>query len=271
MLKSVDAKKYDTDYFESVLSHVDYTKKVTTSDFKSIHQTIALLVKHTSTDLVVDFGCGNGDLAFLLAMKYKCRVIGIDYSKNAIDIAKKNANSLVKSKSLPADRVTFMCATNENLPRLKNISAVYLADVIEHLYDEEIDYVINAFKKWNQKNLIIAIHTDNNNYLRIIRPFIDALSILTGKETWRNVQKRNQWERERHVNLTTQQKLINKMATYNFRVLVEKKPTITHEMIKSQLGNLGSNMGLVKVVTKITSLFSFLLPSFYIAFQLNES
>src|SRR3990167_9777879 len=215
ILKSVDSKRYDKDYFEDVLDTIDYSKPVSISGFKDIHKYLAQFVHHKQDDFIVDFGCGSGDLAFLLAAKYRSRILGIDYSSDAIDIANKNMRSLIKTGSLKSKRVSFLCATNSALPKLSNVKSIYLADVIEHLYDGEIDLIMKAFLSWKGKSpLHIIIHTDNNIFLKFLRPFIDFFALVTKKTTLEVIRIRNKWENERHINLTTPAQLTKKLKRY---------------------------------------------------------
>lgn len=266
-MKSVDVKKYDKEYFESKLTSVDYHKKVSPSDFKPLHRNIATLLKNKPTDFIIDYGCGNGDLSFLLALQYKSRVLGIDYSKDAIILANKNRRLLSKTKSLDLKHTSFISCPNNKLPSLSGVTLIYLADVIEHLYHGEIDIIIKKFLTWNDKNLKIVIHTDNNDYLQYIRPFIDTLSVIMRKTTIKQIKARNEWERERHVNLTTPRELTKKFKNYGFKVTKLKYSPITRQNIQSQLGSLRSVPFLVISIYKLGNLFSFLLPSFYIILQ----
>ncbi|KXK07438.1 MAG: Ubiquinone biosynthesis O-methyltransferase [Microgenomates bacterium OLB22] len=271
-MKTVDPTKYDSAYFTKVMRSVDYTKKVTIKDFKPIHHHIADLIRLTPDDLIVDYGCGNGDLAFLLAMKYGCHVVGIDYSKDAIDIANKYRAYLAKTKSLDLEKTEFYCYDITHTPKKfhRDVSAVYLADVIEHLYDSEIEVLMRLINKWSNKDIQLIIHTDNNAYLTYIRPLIDVLSILTGASSLSTIQQRNIWEKERHVNLTTPIELRKKMRELGFVQVKMTYSLVDKATIAAQIGGLARIPGITACLYLCANIFSFLLPSFYSVFRKNE-
>jgi len=68
-------------------------------------------------DHLLDYGCGKGRVAFLMAGIVGCRVTGIDYSQKLIDIAKENRRT-----SRLGDRVTLRCCLAEQYePQDENI------------------------------------------------------------------------------------------------------------------------------------------------------
>ncbi len=266
-MKSVDYQKYDKNYFKEVLDLIDYSKPVTVRDLKEIHRYLTSFIHHKKEDIIVDYGCGSGDLAFLLGMKYQCNILGIDYSPDAIKIANKNKRSLMKTGSLTDKRINFLCASNSDLPKLTNVTAIYLADVIEHLYDEEIDFVMKKFQSWKGRGpLHIIIHTDNNNFLRYLRPFIDLFALITGKSTLEIIKIRNQWEKERHVNLTTPAALCKKFKRYHFKKSAFSYSNVNIKNVKGHLGPLGKLPFIVGLTMFMSKFLPFLLPSFYIVF-----
>lgn len=268
-MKSVAPEKYNTEYFLNILNYVNYSKTVTPSDFKFIHRHLTSVIQHNQKDFIVDYGCGNGDLSFLLALIYKCKILGIDYSVDAIKIAEKNKQLLKKTNSLKNDAVTFVCADNDHLPHLKNVTHIYLADVIEHLYDEEIDKIFRIFIQWN-KHIKIIIHTDNNRYVNFVRPIVDLIAILLGKASFKSIKERNNWERERHVNLMNPQTLAKKLKKYHFSVNKVEYSPISADRIFTQLGNEKGFTLLIPFMLVLGKTFRFLLPSFYITLERKE-
>src|SRR5262245_22929677 len=66
----------------------------------------ALFDAHPPAGLVLDVGCGSGDLAIALAER-GCRVVGVDFVPAAIDHAREKARSLAPNV---AERVEFLVA-----------------------------------------------------------------------------------------------------------------------------------------------------------------
>ncbi len=259
--KQVKTIKYNKKYFESLFKSHDYSKKVKFASFGHIYRDLANLCKLSPGDKVVDFGCGNGELSFCLYQKYGAEVTGIDYSGDAIQIAKDNLVKLCKIDKNP--NIRFINVNNDGLPKLKNISYVYFCDVLEHMYDHEISQVLKRVKLWNNKKIRIVVHTDNNTFLRFVRPFIDGLSIITGTSSVHQVQSRNLWESERHVNLTNPSKFRKNISKYGFNEVKLFYPEVNMDKIERQLGGLSRLPLLKKIVFFALKMLKPLSPSFY--------
>lgn len=259
--KQVTTQKYDKAYFGHLFKSPDYSKKVKFSSFGHIYRELASLSPLFPTDRVVDFGCGNGDLSFCLYQKYQPTVLGIDYSSDAIEIAQLNLKKF--SRQVKKPRISFLNVNNHQLPQLKNINCIYFCDVLEHMYDEEIEIVIGYLKHWNKEHLRILVHTDNDIYLRFIRPTLDLLSVLLRITTFTEIKLRNAWEAERHVNLTNPARFRRGMARYGFREVKVQYSKANMEKIARQLAGLAKLPFLSHIIFFCLSLFQSLSPSFY--------
>lgn len=260
-IKQVDKSKYNKEYFVSLFKTPDYSKKVTLNSFGHIYREIANLYKLSPEDRVVDFGCGNGELSFCLHKRYNPTIFGIDYSKDAIEVSNVNLNLLKKrDKNL---KIKFINTNNNHLPDLKDINYVYFCDVLEHMYDHEIATVLNEIKKWNKTKIKILIHTDNNIFLRFVRPFLDLLAIISGLSNPKAINKRNIWESERHVNLTNPRKLREFIELLGFRQVKLVYSVASEDKVGRQLGDLSSLAFLKSLSFTILHFFKSLSPSFY--------
>lgn len=263
---SVDPKKYDREYFRTVLNSTDYNKPIGLDSFNHIYRKVGNLIDLSERQHVVDFGCGSGHLSFYLFFKYRCFVTGIDYSDDAIIACRENLEKLLSGEGSNTieKKVIFLQATIEKLPNLNNIEAVFLADVVEHLHDHELDSALNTFITWNNsKGISLVIHTDNNNFLRFVRPIIDALSIVCGRSSVQKIFERNAWERERHINLTTANKLSRKLRAKGFSIRKLEYPDVDEEMVRAQLGTFGGVKSIACVLRILARPLYFLRPSFY--------
>jgi len=258
-MKSVDSSLYDKNYFERSIST---TLDVIKSGDSPIHNTILGLLPLDPGDTVVDFGCGTGILSFLLHRRYGCSVIGIDYSADAIDMGRKY------NEKLGYEKVTFTHSDIEGLPALNGIKAVYLSDVVEHLYDSEIDRFFDKLNEWNRgggkkEELFVIVHTDNTLYLRFIRPLVDFINIITKRSTFDQLAARNKFERERHVNLTCVQKLTRTMKRKGYYLAKIVYPEISDKALKNQLGYIGEFKLTKYLIKAFYPLARPLSPSFY--------
>ena len=264
-MDQVDPNLYDKKYYQNA-----YGNSVLSPDgkyFETGHLTIfsemANLLRLEPQDKIVDYGCGNGDLTFFLVSKYDCDCTGIDYSKSAIDICNE------KLKMIPGyeGKVRFINTNNDYQHNFQGIKAVYLADVVEHMYDPEIEMVLAQIKNWG-KEIQIAVHTDNTFYLNTIRPLFDWIHILSGMKTYREVKEANRLDRSLHINLTNPYRLRKLMRRNGFEEVFFKYPTLNQEeLVKRQLGKLQKIPFLVPFSLVALKMLDFLSPTFYALYK----
>lgn len=266
-MKQVSSSFYNKKYYENAYGHSVFlgTENCFASNHSTIFTEMTSLIKLNSNDSVVDFGCGNGDLCFYLASEYGCNIVGIDYSKDAIDICQEKMIKVPQYQ----DRVSFINVDNDYEHKFNNIRAVYLCDVIEHMYDEEIVLMLSKIKKWNKEGRIqIVVHTDNNFYLRLVKPFMDFLDIVLRNKSLKKTVADNKLDRSLHVNLTNPYKLRAKMKKNGFREILLKYPTLDRErLVDSQLGKLRNIPFLSKISLFLVVRLKFLNPSFYAIYE----
>lgn len=268
-MKQVSPKKYDDLYWENF--PFDFNRKVKLKDFGDVETRMSELLKLKETDTIVDLGCGSGLVSFYLSLKYNCKVIGIDYSKDAIKISQSNRRKFIENNKVSAKKITFLNKDNSELTTFKNIKAVYLKDVIEHLYDEEIDKILETTKKWNKESIYIVIHTDNNLYLQYIRPFEDLINLLLHRTTKKEIVRRNKIEAERHVNLMTVDQVKRKLLKRGFITKKVEYATLSSEKIREQLRIVGQINILLQIIFFFAKLLFFLRPSFFILAKYNKT
>lgn len=258
-MKQVNQKYYDHKYFNFQSNSPDFSLKLTPNNFHKKYLEIASILKLDPRDKICDLGCGTGDLSFLLWLKYHCSVVAIDYSTDAIKICRQKKKLFNKNNSHP--KILFLNRNNQCLPNLTNIKAVYLCDVIEHLYPSEVDFILNQIIKWGKPNILI--HTDNNNYLKLIQPFINFISLVLKKTNLKKLRKIKKFHQKRHVNLTTPRKLTKIMKQYGYYPKTIKYPKVDQQTIIKQLGPLARYKILIYISNKFIKLMPFLSPSFY--------
>lgn len=268
-MKQVSPKKYDVQYWDNF--PFDYNRKIKLEEYGDVPNGISELLQLEKTDTVVDLGCGTGLVSFFLLQKYNCRVIGIDYSKDAIKICQFNKKKFIENNKVSARKITFLNKTNAELEIFKNIKAVYLKDVIEHLYDEEINKVLDTIKKWNKESIYIAIHTDNKLYLQYIRPFEDLINLFLHRTTKKEIEKRNKYEAERHINLMTVNQVKRKLLKRGFITEKIKYTTLSSEKIRGQLRIVGQLKSLLLIIYFFAKILFFLRPSFYVLAKFKKN
>lgn len=259
-MKQVNPKYYDQKYFEFQSASPNFKKKITPSNFVKKYQEIASLISLAPSDHICDFGCGNGDLSFLLSLKYHCRISSIDYSPDAINICQSNL-ALFQKNTNPNPNIKFYNRDNQHLPSLKKIKAVYFCDVFEHLYPSEIKFIIKSITKWGNPDIVV--HTDNNLYLKYVEPVIELICLLTKKTTKDQLRQQKKFHQKRHVNLTNPYRLKKDMAKLGYYQVKLQYPQIDQKTIRQQLGPLSKFGFLVSVSSFVLKLFPIFFPSFY--------
>ncbi len=266
-MKQVKSTIYDKDFFKRVYGADNHGFDFSSGVSKDYYKEMVDLVKLRKGDTVVDYGCGNGNLSFLLWKKYHCKIIAFDYSKDAIKICNTRLKQF--KKSFPKIDIRFFVANNTNLPQLSKVKAVYFCDVVEHMYDSEIKMAIGKIKNWSRRKIKIVIHTDNNYYLRFVRPIIYFFMILFGKKTVSQALSDKYEEARVHVNLTNPVALSQKLKLLKVKHLKTQYPKITKNKITKQLPVFGDINIIISLCYFALNLTPFLSPSFYSVFRLN--
>ena len=196
-MKQVNSSNFNEEYYIKAYGQSRYIKEkgYFISEQNSIYQKIVDLVEIQSGDEIVDYGCGNGDLTFYLASRFRCKIVGIDYSEEAIDIC----NRKLSQASGHSSQVTFIYCDTDYVHDFQNTKIVFFCDVLEHMCDERIKILLKQTKERNIRDkLKVAIHTDNNNHLKFIRPFFDLLNVLLRIKSLNQVKEERRIERDLH-------------------------------------------------------------------------
>jgi 2-polyprenyl-3-methyl-5-hydroxy-6-metoxy-1,4-benzoquinol methylase len=115
---------------------------------------------------VLDFGCGRGACAIVLA-QHGCHVLGVDYSSSAIKFAN---NFRTRFPSEIQEKVTFQKVTSEELEFKNKFDVIVFNQVYEHLYDWELETLFLKFKTALKKTGALVISTPNLDYVRFLYP-----------------------------------------------------------------------------------------------------
>lgn len=102
--------------------------------------------------VVADFGCGGGYLSTEIFNRYKCHIIGYDFSKVAIEVA--------KAKSPSAERISYMnCSVLETNLRDATCDVVICSGIIEHISKQ--DAIFSEIYRVLKDNGKVFISTSN--------------------------------------------------------------------------------------------------------------
>ncbi|MBU0579297.1 class I SAM-dependent methyltransferase [Patescibacteria group bacterium] len=107
-------------------------------------------------DLVLDIGCGRGELV-LWATQRGARAVGVDYSAVAIKLA-NSARCRWPKKNRKATKFKQMDAKQLKFPD-QSFNLIIMSEVWEHIYPEEQEIALKEMKRVLKKTGQIFIHT----------------------------------------------------------------------------------------------------------------
>lgn len=192
-MRSVPSKLYTREYF--------LTKCEGFEEFLRGGISQRLLYALTLADLkkgmrVLDVGTGRGELAVKCAER-GAYVKAIDYSQAAVKIARENLKRVDKDI---AKRVDFERISAKELSYLDNsFDVVFMIDVVEHLYPEELRQAFLEIKRILKPDGKVIIHTAN---IWLIKPFYFLARIfLRWKKQEVHVNEQNFFSLHRNLRL----------------------------------------------------------------------
>lgn len=209
-MRQVRPKEYDREYYEKYCTGLEKwvrTKGVKMDGRLEVAFDLAGIKKGM---VVVDFGCGRGELVFKSAQR-GAKAYGFDYSEEAIKIA----NSLGGQQK----GVFFVKPKGRKIPLADNsVEIVFFIDVIEHLYPEEAETVLGEFKRILKKEGKIILHTApnkdfyNTGYVWYSRFAARLVNFLFWKKLFKETlptkkDPRDSLEKKLHVNECTKREI----------------------------------------------------------------
>lgn len=210
----------------------------------AMHPKFKLAFKHampSAGDTVLDIGCGRGELIYYCA-KRGAKVLGLDYSKAAIEIARETIGRLPGDlRNLASadigDPVTY------RFPDTYDI--IYMIEVVEHMHDWQLKATFKKMEAILKPGGRIIITTPNFFYERVLSPLKRVIDIpvnlikwparilrgkyknsgaLAGlKKAFRILPDRGELNRQMHVNIMTPSKLRKLLQNFNASVVCEDR------------------------------------------------
>jgi SAM-dependent methyltransferase len=124
---------------------------------------------------VLDLGCGRGELC-AAAARSGARVVGLDFSPDALAISRETARRL----SLPFHLVR---ARAEAMPiRSECLSAVLATDIVEHLPDADLRAAVAEVRRALVPGGRFVVHTAPTRAFMLVGQHIKRLLQLLGRE-----------------------------------------------------------------------------------------
>jgi cyclopropane fatty-acyl-phospholipid synthase-like methyltransferase len=134
----------------------EYINKLSNQDIFKISRLLQY-ISFNKSDVVVDYGCGDGKLALLIGDKVK-EYHGVDFSEGFI----KEALEKNQQKS----NIFFHCKDiiKYSKANLNKFDKAFAFDFTEHIYDKDFEEIFSAIKRTLKPNGKLYIHTPNGNY-----------------------------------------------------------------------------------------------------------
>lgn len=178
--RRVDSSLYDKQYFEATDgARYFFEGKVAPKFLRAVR-----ISGLKAGDKVLDVGCGRGDLVFALA-RFGADVAGLDYSKDALEIARQ---AIVR---LPPEIQCKIDLMNGDAAQLDfpdgTFDYVFMMDIVEHLYPEQLRQCFNECGRVLKNGGSLVVHTSPNRWYNDVgypfweRPVNKILNRLFGQ------------------------------------------------------------------------------------------
>ena len=171
------------------------------------------LVDPRPKDIILDVGCGRGELSYHLS-KFCQRIIGIDYSKDAIRLAKETYD-----KETVDEKLSYISEDIITFPLEKIFDKIVLADVYEHIDAAVMERLLEKLAAVLKPDGKIYIHTAPN------RDWYETVYPIMRKEAWQRGEylpknPRSYYEKLMHINEQSPRSLYSTLTEYFAHVLV---------------------------------------------------
>jgi ubiquinone/menaquinone biosynthesis C-methylase UbiE len=181
----VNPELYDRNYF---LSHCEGYREFAAGVLSSRLKKALRYLPDKEKQRILDIGCGRGEFVQHLAKRgHSCE--GIDYSRDAIDIAGECAGKSLDKQGLQNCRFQIMDAQAMQFDN-DVFDAIFMLDVVEHLHPLELDRVFQESRRVLKPGGKLIIHTVPNKW--VIKPARLVMRLLKiPSETDRHVNEQS--------------------------------------------------------------------------------
>ena len=198
-------QKYDSSYYLSDCGGYKMFLESKGTRLEGRLEEVLFLVSPSSRDNVLDIGCGRGELAYKMSAM-GANVTAIDYSEDAIDIAKKTYGNGI-------DNLEYLCEDIFKKNFTQKYDKVVLADIVEHIEQPMLEELIKKVKDLLTPEGLVIIHTaPNKDYYDLYYPQIVEAARQLGCFLPQN--PRSYYEQLMHINEQTPESLAKLLKKY---------------------------------------------------------
>jgi ubiquinone/menaquinone biosynthesis C-methylase UbiE len=243
---SVPAEVYDADYF---LQGCEGYEEFLHGGVSQRLLAGLNLVSIQPGQRALDIACGRGDAAFWLADQ-GAWVWGLDYSTQALHIARDRAQALTSS-----NRMCLSAANARVLPFADDsFDHALMMDVLEHLYPWELHEALSEAHRVLRPGGRLVVHTAPNLWhYRVGYPVFRFTERVRGRKLPADPRQRFRYHSLMHVNEQSPRSLKQAMSRVGFRVRIRVDSSRTDWGRMGKLsrcaGRIATSLFLVKWVT----------------------
>lgn len=204
-------KAYTQDYYMNDCGGYDDFKNSNGTKIEQRLQDVYNLINPAQTDKILDIGCGRGELSYALASS-GADVTGLDYSADAIEIAKKTFDG-------KRNNLKYIQADIFQMKELNVYDKIVMADVVEHIEQNVLEKIFEKIACSLSADGILVIHTaPNKDYYDYYYPKMRCAASELGCYLPQN--PRSYYEQLMHINEQSPERLRNALQKYFKHVLV---------------------------------------------------
>ena len=196
---------YTQDYYMNDCGGYDDFRNSDGTKIEQRLQDVYNLVNPDRTDRILDIGCGRGELSFALSAS-GADVTGIDYSADAIKIAKKTFGG-------KRDNLRYIQADIFQMDQLNTYDKIVMADVVEHIENDVLERIFEKIASVLSPKGVLVVHTaPNKDYYDYHYPRMRQMASELGCYLPRN--PRSYYEQLMHINEQSSETLRKTLESY---------------------------------------------------------
>jgi cyclopropane fatty-acyl-phospholipid synthase-like methyltransferase len=206
---------YNKEYY---LTNCGGYEQYKTGEFYELatYQYIAKIADGFAGKSVLDLGCGRGEMCFYALKEGASSVTGVDFSQDAVELCINLKNELEKEKNLKLN-VNFMCQSALELSLNIKYDIIILADIVEHLYDDELTKLFHVVKSHLAKDGKVVIHTMPTREFILVGQYFKLLSYwLRGRPI--RIDSFESQKAVTHVNLHSRSSLEKHLQIFSAKI-----------------------------------------------------
>ncbi len=163
---------------------------------------------------ILDLGCGRGELCIASMRRGAIKVVGLDFSLDAIEIARDH---LAKCEDLKNNDVSFIQGNALELNLNEKFDIIFLTDIIEHLYDNQLEVLFKKVQLHLAHDGLVIIHTMPTKEFILIGQYFKFITFLFKRQKHHFLTFKGQ-AAETHVNLHHREQLERSLKDFNFKI-----------------------------------------------------